>query len=141
MPFTEDEIENLLPAARPYKRSDGKGLYLYITPAGSKFWRMNYRFDDRQKPLSLGEYPIVSIEAARAKRLAAKGFLKDGVDPGAVMRRNQVPSVRNRPDSYNAIADEFLEKRKREGIAETTLSKKMWLLDMARPALGHDAHL
>jgi len=50
MPFTGDGIEDLLPTGRSYKRSDRKGLYLYITPAGSEFWWINYRFENRQNP-------------------------------------------------------------------------------------------
>ena len=64
------------------KHSDGGGLYIHVAPTGGKLWRMNYRFNDRQKTLSFGAYPAVSLEDARAKRDEAKRLLVNRIDPG-----------------------------------------------------------
>ena len=124
------------PTGRAYKRSDGLGLFIFVTAKGSKLWRMSYRFEGRQKLLSFGSWPITTIEDARTKCLIAKRLLRDGKDPsrhGITKTRRRKPST----GTFDAIADELLHKRELEGLAETTLHKKRWLLEFARPALGN----
>ncbi|HKD59197.1 MAG TPA: Arm DNA-binding domain-containing protein [Terracidiphilus sp.] len=66
-----------------YRRrvSFGQSLYLQVSPKGRRYWHYRYRFDGRQKQLSLGRYPYVPIESARARRHAARHSLEAGVDP------------------------------------------------------------
>ena len=66
--LTDTQIRNLKPAEKAKKYADGGGLYLYVAKTGSKLWRMAYRFNDKEKLLSFGEYPIVSLKDARTKR-------------------------------------------------------------------------
>ena len=80
--LTDTQIRNLKPAEKAKKYADGGGLYLYVAKTGSKLWRMAYRFNDKEKLLSFGEYPIVSLKDARTKRNEAKKLLADGIDPG-----------------------------------------------------------
>lgn len=137
MKLTSADIDALLPAEKAYKRSDGRGLYIFVSPSGYKAWRLNYRFEQRQKTLSLGAYPIVSLDQARAGCLHAKKLLKLGQDPALLARDGRKrPKLVRKANSFDAVADEFLNKRRIEGIADTTMSKKIWLLDMARPNLG-----
>lgn len=79
--LTDTQIRNLKPAEKAKKYADGGGLYLYVAKTGSKLWRMAYRFNDKEKLLSFGEYPIVSLKDARTKRNEAKKLLADGIDP------------------------------------------------------------
>ena len=67
---------------KPYKLSDGEGLYLEVTPKGQKYWRLKYRFDGKEKRLSIGVYPAIPLKEARKKRDEAKALLLNGVDPG-----------------------------------------------------------
>lgn len=67
--------------ARAYKLFDGGGLFLHIAPTGGKSWRLKYRFGGREKLLTLGRFPEVSLPEARACREAAKAVLRDGRDP------------------------------------------------------------
>ncbi|MEZ5954056.1 MAG: integrase arm-type DNA-binding domain-containing protein [Hyphomonas sp.] len=136
MKLTDTDIEALLPEARSYKRADGRGLYILVVPTGSKLWRMNYRFEGKQKTLSFGAWPVVTLEEAREKCLKAKRLLKQDIDPGGVRKSIRPGRRKADPESFNAIADEFLRKRRLDGLAETTLSKKAWLLDLARDDLG-----
>lgn len=69
--------------AKPQKLTDSGGLYLLLQPSGGRYWRFNYRFGDRQKTLSLGVYPDVSLARARACHLAARQQLAQGIDPAA----------------------------------------------------------
>jgi hypothetical protein len=84
MKLTDDMIATIRGTGKAQKHSDGGGLYLYVSPAGGKFWRINYRFDGKQKTLSIGAYPAVSLEDARAKRAEAKKLQANGLDPSEV---------------------------------------------------------
>src|SRR4051794_15535904 len=87
MTLTNTEIKNLKPTDRAYKISDGGGLHLLVQPSGSKLWRMQYRHSGRQKLLSFGPYPAVSLLEAREKREDAKRVLRAGDDPAAIKSR------------------------------------------------------
>lgn len=65
MPLTDTYIRNVKPNGKPKKHFDGGGLFLFVTASGSKLWRMVYRFDQKSKILSFGEYPTVSLKDAR----------------------------------------------------------------------------
>lgn len=79
------ELEARYATKRPkdYKLADGGGLYLLVRPNGSKLWRFKYRFDGKEKLLSLGRYPDLSLAEARLRRAEAKVALAKGIDPGA----------------------------------------------------------
>lgn len=78
MPLTDVEIRQAKRREAPYKLSDAGGLFLQITPSGSKLWRLKYRYAGREKLLSLGPYPDVSLSEARAHRESAKRALRAG---------------------------------------------------------------
>jgi len=136
MPLTDSEIASLEPRKKAYKRADGRGLYIFATPNGSKLWRMAYRFEHKQKTLSFGAWPIVLLKDARKRCIHAKRLLLQDVDPGQVSRDKRNRRRGRAPNTFDVIADEFLQKRRLEGLAEVTLTKKAWLLDMARENLG-----
>lgn len=81
MKLKDTDCRNAKGRERPYKISDGEGLYLFVQPSGSRLWRMAYRFDGKQKTLAFGAYPHVSLADARAKRADAKKALAGGIDP------------------------------------------------------------
>ena len=78
------------PKEKPYRLSDGKGLYLEVHPNGSKYWRLKYRYGGKEKRLAFGVYPDVALKRAHEKRDAARGLLADGIDPGEVKRANKL---------------------------------------------------
>jgi hypothetical protein len=88
--LTTSVIENSPPKNKQYKLSDGGGLYLLVTPSGRKLWRMNYRFNYKQKTIYLKNFPELSIEDAQKSRQEARQLLVDGVDPGEVRRQLSV---------------------------------------------------
>lgn len=69
--------------AKPVKLSDGEGLFLLVNPNGSRWWRFRYRYGGKERGISLGVYPDVSLKLARARRNDARRMLVEGVDPGA----------------------------------------------------------
>ncbi|MCU0883545.1 MAG: Arm DNA-binding domain-containing protein, partial [Beijerinckiaceae bacterium] len=81
MPLSDVALRSAKPTDSIQKLSDGGGLQLWIMPNGSKLWRLAYRFDGKQKKLSVGRYPSVGLSEARAKREEAKSLLAMGRDP------------------------------------------------------------
>ncbi|MDX8510215.1 tyrosine-type recombinase/integrase [Mesorhizobium captivum] len=121
------------PASKLQKLSDGGGLQLWIQPSGTRLWRLAYRFDGKQKLLSLGSYPVLSLADAREARDEAKRLLKAGADPA---RERKFHKATSQKDTFRSIADEYVDKLKKEGRADRTISKVKWLLDFAYPTIG-----
>ena len=94
VPLTETWVPEIKSLRYARKISDGCGLCLLVAPNGGRYWRYNYRFQRKSKTLSLGVYPDVSLEKARARRQEASCLLADGVDP----------STRRQPLRCTAIA-------------------------------------
>jgi integrase len=118
------------------KLSDGGGLQLWVQPSGSKLWNLAYRFAGKQRKLAIGSYPGIGLKEARAKREEAKKLLTSGFDPSLQKRLVKLTSESQKADTFEAISREVLEKKRREGKSETTVSKAAWLFDLATPALG-----
>jgi integrase len=136
MPITDLAIRNAKPGDRAYKISDAGGLHLLINPNGSKLWRLAYRFAGKQKLLAFGRYPDVTLSEARDKREAAKRTLRDGRDPSVQAKLDKIAASAAAAQTFDLVADEYIEKLRREGKAENTLIKVTWLLGLARPSLG-----
>lgn len=134
--LTDTRIRNLKSGDKSFKEADGGGLYVFITPSGSKLWRLRYRFDGKEKVLAFGSYPEISLARARELRLEAKSLLAEGVDPSAHKKAAKAEQVAKTENTFAKIAAELLEKQKKERLAETTLSKKSWLLEMAVSDFG-----
>ncbi len=91
MSLTDSRIRNAKPLAKPYKLSDGGGMYLLVTPDGARCWRLDCRFAGKRRTLALGVYPTVSLSDARARREDARTLLSNGTDPSVakkVMKRD-----------------------------------------------------
>lgn len=96
-------IQGLKAADKPKKYADGGGLFLFIPASGKKLWRLAYRFERKAKLLSFGEYPQVSLRAARQRRDEAKALLRDGIDPANTgrPRGHLPPTLRSNPWLWN----------------------------------------
>ena len=136
MALTDIRIRNAKPADKLCKLSDGGGLQLWITPDGAKRWRLAYRFDGKQRTLAIGVYPEVSLGDAREARQSAKKLLKEGRDPSLEKRLAKHARVAASANTFGAIADELIDKKKREGRAKATLRYAEWLLSLALPIIG-----
>lgn len=103
MKLTATAVTQARSRARQYKLYDGRGLFLLVHPNGSKYWRLKYRYGDREKQLSLGVYPDVSLKKAREKAQEARSFVADGIDPSA-KRQAERQAVN---DSFEAVSREW----------------------------------
>jgi len=104
--LTDTAIRNAKPAAKPYRISDGGGMYLEISPTGGKLWRLKYRFGGKEKRLALGVYPDVSLARARERRHEARKLLAEGVDPGQE-RKAAKAAAGAQGDTFELLAREW----------------------------------
>jgi|ERR1039458_8494914 hypothetical protein len=117
--LNDTRVRNAKGGHRPIKLSDSGGLYLLLTPNGSKLWRLAYRFGGKQKTLALGIYPTITLKQARERRDAAKRLLADKIDP-SIQRQIEKQNATT-GNTFRPVASELLEKLEREGLAEVTL--------------------
>jgi integrase len=110
MPLTDTTIRSVKPGPRPAKMFDERGLFLLVTPAGGKWWRLKYRFDGKEKLLSLGTYPDVSLKEARERRDSARKQLADGIDPSLSRKAQKSMRQEQVANSFEAISREWYEK-------------------------------
>jgi integrase len=118
---------------------DSQGLYLLVNPVGSKLWRVKYRLHGVECKLALGAYPNVSLADARGARDAARQQLARDLDPNAVKRQSRIDASVRAGNSFASIAEELIEKKAREGLAEATLDKQRWLLKLFGAEFGRRA--
>jgi len=104
--LTNAVISGSKPREKPFKLADGGGLYLLITPAGSRWWRLRFRVHGKEQMLSLGTFPEVSLKEARDRRDQARRDLAKGIDPSAKRRTEKLASG----DTFEAIAREWFER-------------------------------
>ena len=121
---------------KPYKLTDGDGLFLYVTPNGGRYWRMNYRHLGKQKTLAFGVYPDTSLADAREQRDAARKLLARGEDPGERIKLDRIAATVAASNSFKAVADEWLVKVELEDRSAATMKKLRWLLDFINASVG-----
>ena len=126
MPLTDTAIRNVKPIEKTRKLFDGGGLYLEISPRGGKWWRWKYRFGGKEKRLSLGVYPDVSLKTARARHEAARISLAQGIDPSELRKAMKKSQEEQRGPGFEGIAREWFAKHAPHwatGHAERTLRR------------------
>ncbi|UCV28606.1 tyrosine-type recombinase/integrase [Ferribacterium limneticum] len=112
MPLNDTAIRNAKPGEKPVKMFDERGLFLIVTPAGGKWWRLRYKFAGKEKLLSLGTYPDVGLKDARAKRDEARKLLAQEIDPGEHRKTTKAAKAERSANSFEVICREWLDARK-----------------------------
>ncbi len=112
MKLTKTICNNLKPKDRPYKKFDGGGLYLEVMPNGNKLWRVKYYFHGKEKRVSLGKYPIVTLAEAREKRMEARQLLAKGIDPSRNKISKEKLARRDNNNIFETLAHEWYSKKK-----------------------------
>lgn len=125
MPLTDADARNAKPSAKTQKLFDGGGMYLEISPAGGKWWRLKYRFGGKEKRLSLGTYPDTGLKEARARREQMRRLLAEGFDPGEVRKDQKAAGVERAANSFEAVAREWF-----------TLHESTWAPSHASKIIG-----
>ena len=128
--LTDAKLKALRPRTKLYRVADAHGLCIEVHPTGARYWRLRYRLDGKEKMLSLGVYPDVSLIAARKRRDETRTRIADGADPSAMRQADK----RESSQTFEAIAREWMGRRE---VSEATAIKDRWLLEEhALPALG-----
>ena len=139
MALTDVAIRNAKPGVKPTKLADGAGMFLLVTPAGGKLWRLKYRIDGREKLLAIGAYPEISLSDARKRRDEARALIALGKDPSRQKQRDKVRARIHAADSFKAISDEYCAKRRRDGEkgwAPATATRSEYLLSLLNSSIG-----
>jgi integrase len=139
MPLTDVAIKNAKPRSKPYKMGDAGGLFLLVQPSGGKLWRLKYRIGGKEKKLALGIYPEVSLAVARRRRDDARELLAAGKDPSREKQRDKIRFRAQAGNTFNAIAAEFCNKRRRDGDkawSPATAKRSEYLLSLLERSIG-----
>lgn len=120
--LTDTAIRAAKPADKPVRMFGGGGLYLEITPTGAKYWRLKYRFGGKEKRISLGVYPDVSLKDARERRDDARKLLAAGTDPSDNRKGIKAAGVERTANSFEVIAREWHTKYSATWVADTATS-------------------
>lgn len=134
--LTDPLIRTAKPKAAPYKLPREDGLFVLVNPNGAKWWRLAYKFEGREKSLSLGTYPEVPLKLARERRDEARRKLATGIDPSAHRQAEKARVEFERQNTFQAVADEWL-MHQAGSMAAGTHNKARWMLQsFAYPFLG-----
>ena len=124
MALTDIAVKSAKPKDKPYKLTDGDGMYLLVNATG-KYWRLDYRFLDKRKTLAIGVYPVVSLAEARDKKNDARKSLANGIDPSVLKQSILNEAKRNAAITFEVVAREWHQKKSvkwSEKNAKRTLS-------------------
>lgn len=108
--LTDAQVRKIKPLDKKKRYSDEKGLYLEVTPAGGRFWRIKYRFNNRESTLTIGSYPEISLAQARRARDEARIQLYNNIDPNAV--KNERLQQLDESTLFKVLAMEWMDDRK-----------------------------
>lgn len=136
MPLTDNQIRNLKPKEKSYKFSDFEGLLLLITPAGSKLWNLKYRLFGKEKKLSLGAYPAVSLAQARKLKDEARALIAQEIDPSEAKQEAKRAKLEVQGNTFQKVGEAFFEKQRKEGKSKATLDKTTYHLKLANADFG-----
>jgi integrase len=123
MPLTDVAVRNAKPKVKPFKLSDGGGLFLWVQPAGGKWWRYKYRFAGKEKLLAIGSYPDVSLAEARERHSVARKSLSAGIDPNEAKKEAKRQIMLKSENTFETMAKEWYEQRRNKWV--TNYSEKM----------------
>jgi integrase len=136
MSLTDAKLRALKSKTTPFKIADAEGLYVLVSPTGSKMWRLAYRFGGKQKTLALGHYNEVGLLEARRARDAAKRLLRDGIDPSvrrkAELRKKSIAGA----NTFEAVAREWFENNQDRWVESYAVRLRGRLDGDLIPSLG-----
>lgn len=140
-PLTATQVSNAKSKETAYKLFDGGGLFLQVTPAGGKHWKMKYRQENgKEGLLSFGAYPAVSLEQARRKRDEARTQKASGRDPGEIKRQEKAEIQSLEKNSFRSIANAWMELATVKVTPQTIRNYRMVINGYLMPSLG-DRHI
>lgn len=137
MPLTDVKCKSAKPKEKPYKLSDSQGLYLEVLPSGGKYWRMKYYFHGKEKRVSFGVYPQISLAEAREKQVEAKKQLANGINPVQAKADKKLADAVKHMNNFEAIARDWHEKNKEMWVERHRDNIMARLERDVFPVIGH----
>src|SRR5687768_5442410 len=125
--LTDTRIKAAKPQEGPYKLTDSEGLYLYVTPAGSKSWRFDYRLAGARRTLAIGLYPDVSLLAARKALRKAREMVADGKCPADAKKADRIEKATARANTVRAFGEKWFDARKDHRSGSWKDNARRWL--------------
>lgn len=116
MSLTDIQIKNAKPLEKQYQLTDGRGLSLLIRPQGHKWWRFKYQFNKKERRLSIGVYPDISLKEARIKRDELRNQVANGIDPCLHRQALKQSSISNQANSFEVIAREWFDVKSSQWV-------------------------
>jgi integrase len=136
MALTDISIRKAKTKKRPYKVSDGGGLYLWVTPSGGKLWRWTYRYEGKQKLMTFGRYPDVPLALARERHSEARRLLAAGTDPMAQRKAEKTAQRISSENSFASVAAQWLEHWQDDKSQRHVVMTRRRLASNVLPCLG-----
>ncbi len=136
VPLSDAKVRNAKPRTKPYKIADGEGLFLLITPSGSKYWRLKYFLAGKEKVLALGVYPEISLADARERRTHARKVLAAGNDPAEVKKEAKRNDIVKRANTFEIVAEEWFEQRENGWVPSYSVRLRGQIERHILPKLG-----
>lgn len=132
--LTDTAIRKAKPADKPQRLFDGGGLYLEVSPAGGKLWRLKYRFGGKEKRLAIGIYPDTGLADARGKRDEARKLLAAGIDPGEQRKAEKAAGGERAANSFEIVAREWLARQ--TWVEGYRVKVEAWMTGDVYPYIG-----
>lgn len=136
MPLSDSQLRSFKSKEKPYKVSDFEGLYVLVKPSGSKLWQFKYRMHGKERLLSIGQYPEVSLAQARKAKELARSQVAEGIDPSEAKQEAKALAREAQGNTFAKIGATFLEKQRKEGKSKATLDKTVYHLKLANADFG-----
>lgn len=134
--LTDAQLRTLKPRDKLYRIADADGLCIEVATSGTRLWRYRYRVHGKAKMISLGSYPEIGLSAARSKRDKARSLVNDGKDPADERRRARSDAIKDRDNTFAAVAQEWLEVQRKGKAKPATVKKSEWLIGLLKPSIG-----
>jgi integrase len=136
MPLSDIQVRNLKSRDKAYKVSDFEGLFVLVKVNGSKLWQFKYRLFGKERLLSIGVYPEVSLAQARKVKEDARAKVAAGIDPSEAKQTERRVKQEEAAQTFELIGAMFLEKQRKEGKSKATLDKTEYHLKLANHDFG-----
>ncbi|WP_458790903.1 tyrosine-type recombinase/integrase [Yoonia sp. MH D7] len=134
--MSDIQVRNLKPHEKAYKVSDFEGLFVLVKTNGSKLWQFKYRMYGKERLLSIGVYPEVSLAQARKAKELARAKVAADIDPSEAKQEDKRIRLEAKGQTFERIGQDFIAKQRKEGKSEATLSKTEYHLKLANLDFG-----
>jgi integrase len=134
--LTDTRVRTIKAGKKTNKLTDGRGLYLEVTPSGGKLWRYRYRLEGKENIFAIGEYPAIGLAEARTARDAARALVKQGINPTQQRNIDKSHRQKENANTFKIVANQWIESRARSWTAEYASKARASLEKDVFPKLG-----